>query len=504
MSSSGPTISQQKIMDAAQGNASLREVLQQMAVVSKGIQSVTGTTPIVATKTPGKTNVSAPVPAQATGSFSVLAGNYIVQLVNPGGKSPLSQLQAAQAAQTLSPLQPVTPIYHQIRVSTSPAFNVNSNTQTFGGTTGSTQVYWTLTGLGSGTWYVQFRSSYDGINFNTWKNANGGSALGKLVDQVTLESAGISDWALFSVPGPMVMGVGIGLVEDQGIFPLAEQLYSSGMFAIAGPNGFSPNGNAVFGALLCDVDLQIPSGVTAGTPDYPVEIRMLYGVDSSTETVSGSANVFAICVDPTSTAVKFYPLGLSGNWAVIRLPGGARIAIGQGKCANGATIAVPSALTWISGTNMISICSLTDAIDLGVMTGYSQCQLSGLTMEANYLTPSNTNAPTTANWLAIAWEPGVDITTVGGNKFLTIPLQGGHAITIGAGQTASGTAISLPTGYTVDQMMSICTPGGSDNSGHHLRGVAECAMFDLIPILSYSDNTNNWSGAVNWMVAAWK
>ena len=123
----GPQISQQKILAASQGDsAALLEVLQQMAQVSTQQQAVTGTTP---TSTPAnQVSPAARIPAQATGSVSILGGSYIVQIVNPGGTSPLSQLQAAQQASTatsVTPLQPVTPIYHQIRVSTSPAFNVN-------------------------------------------------------------------------------------------------------------------------------------------------------------------------------------------------------------------------------------------------------------------------------------------------------------------------------------------------------------------------------------------
>ena len=205
-----PTISNQKILAASRGNQDLYEVLKAVGVVSNQQQTVTGTTPTSA-PVAGQPNPAALVPPQATGSVSLLGSSYIVQIVNPGASNAISQLQAQQAAASatpLTPLQPVKAIYHQIRASTSPAFNVNSNTQTFGGNTGNAQVYWTLTGLGTGTWYFQFRSSYDGINFNTWKNANTGSALGGLIDEVTEENVGDANWALFALPGNMIAGIG--------------------------------------------------------------------------------------------------------------------------------------------------------------------------------------------------------------------------------------------------------------------------------------------------------
>jgi hypothetical protein len=516
----GPIISRQKVLAAAQGNTNLLEVLQQIAQTTEQQQIATGTAPRaggnagVAVAGPAIKKVSVSVPPQATGTVSMLGGAYVVQLVNPGAASPVSRLQAAQAAgraTQLTPLQPIISIYHQIRVSTSPAFNVNSNTQTFGGNTGSTQTYWTLTGLGTGTWYVQFRSSYDGVNFNTWKNANSGTALGGLVNQVTTENAGNSEWALLTLPGSLIMGVGAGIVADATVFDLPSQLVSSGMLAIAGPNGYTANNNAVYGVTLCDVDIQVPStglaGVT-GAPDFPVEIRMQYGVSGSSAVVPGLANVFAIGFAPTDDEnVTFYEEGGASGavWSTVRLPGGARVAIGQGKNAHGAHIWVPASLAWISGTRMISICSLTDAVDTSlVLTGYNKNQLSGLTMQAQYLDAHGATFNTSANWLAVAWEAGTDVEMVAGANFLKFSLQGGHALVIGAGQCPTSTPITLPAGYTYGSMVGIVTPASSDNSGHHLRGIAQCAFFGLDPILVYSDNSNTWGGDVNWMVAAWK
>ena len=486
----------------------MRDVLTQLLQATQQQQAQSGTTPQAGT-TAGEPNPAASRPPQATGSVSILSKNYVVQLVNPGGTSPISQLQAQQAQGTatpLTPLQPVTPIYHQIRASTSPAFNVNSNTQTFGGNTGSTQTYWTLTGLGTGTWFIQFRSSYDGINWNAWRNANGGTALGGLINQVTTEDAGNSEWALLTLPGGLVFGVGAAVIEDQEIFDLAEQVFSSGMLAHAAPNGFTANANITFGIVKCEVDLQVPSVPAAGIPDYPVEIRMQYG--SSGYTSPGSANVFAIAFDPTNENVTLYPEpGGSTVWAVFRLPGGARIAIGQGKNSDGNTIWTPPSLTWLSSARSMGIATPTGATGPGSqpLTGINECHLTGFTLASKYQGDGGATWSSDANWLCIAWEQGAPVQTVGGHPFLTIPLQGGHSMVIGGGTSPNATLLTMPAGYTNAQnTLSIATPDGCDPVGNHLRGVQQCSLIGFETSLFYSDGSNTWSGNVSWMIAAWK
>jgi hypothetical protein len=503
-----PAISSQKLLAASQGNPDLLEVLRSIQGVSTLQQAVTGTTPTAA-PVAGQPSPAAPVPPQATGTASLLGTSYVVQIVNPGATSPISQLQNQQQtanATPLTPLQPVKAIFHQIRASTSPAFNVNSNTQLFGGNTGSPQVYWTLTGLGSGTWFFQFRSSYDGINFNTWKNVNGGTALGGLVNEVTVESpGGGAEWALFTLPGGLTMGVGAAELADGAQFNLATQLYSSAMFALAGPNGFSGQGNAISGFALSDVDL-VPSTLPpVGIPDLPVVMRMQMAIAQTTSVFPAYGTIFAIAFDPSNPNVTVYPVA-GGSWAVFILPGGGRIAIGQGKTVDGSAIPTPAAVTWINGARVLSVCSLTDAtLNLNPITGINQAQLSGLTAEGSYLdTAGNPVTGQEVNWLAIAYQAGVDVSTIGSMTFLQIPLQGGHAVVFGAGQVASGTPITLPAGFTSANGIRICTPGSCANTGHHLRGVQTCAMFGLTPELTYTDNTNVYSGNVNIMGMWWK
>jgi len=496
------------MIQAAGGNPALLDLLTQIAETTAQAQAATGTTPVAGSQE--TQSATAPVPPQARGYVSEVTGVYTVQIVNPGASSPLSQLQSA--AQGYTAPQPTKPIFHQVRASTSPAFNVNSNTQTFGGDTGSTQTLFTLNGLGAGTWYFQFRSSFDGVNFNTWKNANGGTALGGLVNQVTELSAAFSEWAIFSLPGDQTMGIGEGLLADSEVMgiPPGYNLYSSGLLGLAGPNGFPAQGNGVSGMTLSDVEIENGSGAApAGQiPDYPVLIRSQMAQASTTNVLPSNASVLAFAFNPTSKNVKLFP-GASGTvWARFRLPGGARFAIGAGKNLDGTEIWTPPSETWMSAARMISICSLTDTpLDQPPITGFGECQLSGFTAQGRYmLDDGSLTSPgvQNVNWLAICWEQGAPVRAIGTGKFLTIQLQGDHSVVIGAGQSASGAAISLPAGYTADQMLGLVTPGGSDNSGRHLRGVLTCAFSGLMPILTYTDNVNYWSGTTNWMVAAWK
>jgi hypothetical protein len=513
-------ISQQKILAASQGDqTALREVLDAVNVSVNTQQEVTGTTPVAA-PVAGQPNPAAPVPPQATGSVSQLGTSYVVQLVNPGATNPISQLQSAQQDSTatfLTPLQPVKTIFHQIRASTSPAFNVNSNTQMFGGNTGNAQVYWTLAGLGSGTWYFQFRSTYDGINFNTWKNVNSGTGIGGLINQVTEENVGDANWALFSLPGGMVAGVGEGLCEDGSIFELATPLYSSGLFAIAGPNGAPVLTSDTCGVTECNLALQEETGGAgvAGTPDFPVQVEMEYGISGALPAfMSGIATVFGIAVDPTNENVTFFPQGgttptTKSNWAVVQLPGGAKIAIGQGLNNHGDTIWTPPSLSWLSGTRMLSISSFTGATDISYVPDgyYANAINSSFVLSAQYHDTNGDIWATKANWLVIAWQPGATTLSAGGNTFLVLNLQGGHAVIIGAGTAASGTLVTLPTGYFADKMLGIVVPNGGivNPSNHNLSGIAECSFDGTYLQLFYADNTGHtWTGNVSWMLSAWK
>jgi hypothetical protein len=111
---------------------------------------------------------------------------------------------------------------------------------TFGGTAGSTQTYWTLTNLPAGQYYFQIRSSYDGVNFNLWRNANGGQTVTTQPDGVTVEQVTNGVFGLFELPGAQLVAFGPGLASSGNTFGVPTELYSSAMQAIPGPDGFVP------------------------------------------------------------------------------------------------------------------------------------------------------------------------------------------------------------------------------------------------------------------------
>jgi hypothetical protein len=504
------TVSQQKIESAAQGNAaSLREVLNQLQQTTVETQTVIGT--VVSSTSP---NSSAPVPPQATGSVSLLEKSYILQIVNPGATSPISAIQAAQAGQNATAatnLQAVKSIFHQIRASTSPAFNVNSNTQTFGGDTGSAQTNYTLTGLGTGRWYFQFRSTYDGVNFNQWKNLNQGTS----ISEITVEAETNAVWAVFTLPGDETIGIGQGFGADGATIGLPpNSLYTSAMFSLVTPNGFNTEPPQVTNIASSKIVLQKPTGpITAtGTQDYPALISMKYGDRNFPQsTYSGNANFFGIAFDPTGQNATIYDSadGVS-SWVVITLPGGSKIAFGSGNTADGGTIYVPTETPWITASNLLIIPTIQDGGGSGHGAhGVKFCSVTGLTVAAQYddfSSGSNTWSGT-ANWLAVAWTPGLVTQSVSNGEFLIISLADGNKIAFGAGQAMnSGASFDLPAGFTTDKMLAIATPSGQTGSNDNvMHCVANCAISGTTATLIYIDGSgNSWSGSVNWFAFCWQ
>lgn len=505
----GPQISQQKILAASQGDQSaMLEVLQSIGHVSVQQQTVTGTTPTGTTA--GKVNKNAPVPPQATGSVSLLNKSLIVEIVNPGATSPISQLQAAQAAQNATPasaVQPVKSIYHQIRVSTSPAFNVNSNTQVFGGNTGAAQTYWTLTGLGTGNWFVQFRSTYDGINFNTWKNADRGSS--GSVSSITVQSETNSVWATFNLPGNELVSVGAGFTADQGSFGVPQGLYSSAMMALASPNGFNTLPPQVSNIPLCNVTVPPANSGSVGVPDFLPVVNMKYGGRSYPQsTYSGNANIFAIAFDPTGNNCTVYnsPDGLS-SWAVFTLPGGSKLGIGKGSGADGDSIFVPSQTPWITSSNMLSIVTVQGGNGTGRgMGGINAATLSGLTINASYRNYDSSDTWSgTGIWLAVAWMPGAITVTTQGGKWVVVSMGNGNHITFGSGVLASGSAFGFPMSYGQLQFLSFASPASfTGNHDNALHVISNCDVAGTTVQLAYIDGSgNSWNGNVNWFSFGW-
>ncbi len=487
----------QKINEAAGDNVALREILQSFANTSNLQTDATNTTS-------GKN-----VPQQAKATVSYLKGSYEVQIVNPGAASPVSALQAAQSASNATQntvIAPVVAIYHQIRVATSPRFSVNDNVQVFGGDTGSTQTYWTLTGLGSGRFYFQIRSSYDGVNWNIWRNANGGQTITKQPGGITTEKTTNGVFGLFTFPGQQLAAFGAGFASDGDTFGVPVELYTSAMQAIAGPNGFaSSNGNVAHGILEDSITIVTPSNpAVSGPPDFPTLVSMKYQ-DGSGNKWSGNANLFAFCYDPLGANVSEETTA-DGIWVDFVLPGGAHLSIGSGLTADGANIALPATMPWVDGTHMLSIVSPANGLSSSHQArGVAQATITGTTMHCEFGDNSGNLWPSTGNWFAIAWTPGLTFTPVSGGSWLLITLPDGTKIAIGAGGGPAGSSMTLPAGFTSDQMLAIATPASAAAVGHPMSGIVQCAIAGTLLELVYRDESGNyWGGDVNWFAFAWQ
>lgn len=506
-------IPQQKIDAAVKGDQqAMREIL-------KGLANTTGLQTTV-TNTGGKN-----VPMQGKASVSFLNSTYIVQIQNPGAVSPTSALQAAQAgaAATLNTnVAPVTPIYYQIRVGTSPAFSISSNVQVFGGDTGSTQTYWELSGLGSGRFYFQIRSSYDGVNWNLWRNANGGQTITPGISGVTTEQRNNALWAAFTLPGGELCAFGAGFVADGGSFDVAENLYTSAMLAIPGPNGFTQTGNLSHGIRQNAIAIAtptVPQGLT-GPADYPTVVGEKYE-DGEGHIWSGDANIFGFAFDPLGTNVVLYSTP-QGVWAVFTLPGGAQMAVGAGVVPNGTALVPPTAaqgsvpvnsagrvppggLDWIAGSDLLGIVTPNNAFSSGNHAhGVNQSGFTGLTVTATFEDGEGHIWGGTVNWFAVAFSPGINFETVTGGKFAVFDLPGGTKVGIGNWSVPSGTSFGLPVGFSAENTVSIAVPAGLNDTGHAMSGVARCDVVGTLANLAYQDGAANfWTGQVAGFTFCW-
>jgi hypothetical protein len=475
----------QKIIDASGGNNSLREVLQQIAAAQQATQQVTNT-------------ASKNTPPQASGQVSYLNPNYVVQITLPGAIAPTSVLQAAQIAQNQTPTANVTAIYHQIQAANSPSFSESSNVTLFGGTTGSTQTYWTIANLAAGQWYFRFRSSYDGINWNQWKNANGGRALNGTAESVTVEQVTNCVAAVFQLPGSETVAFVSGLVSDQGSFSLPEYLFTGSMASTVAPNGFKNTGHPAHG-FVCSLGYAgtlPPSAVSA----YPPLITMEYS-DNSGNTWPGSANIFAFAWNPLGTNQSVFQTPY-GNWAIFTLSGGAQIAIGSGVIPNGGTIAFPSGF---SSAAWIPVVSPNTGFSAGNDAHGVTCTLAGATVTSQFADGSGDTWPCTANWFAVAFSQGLTVETVSGNLFLVISTPGGSKVAIGSGTTSSGSLFALPAGFTFANSLVFAAPSTFVMTGNQMSGIAICGADDGYCQLTYNDGSGDtWGGTIGWFCFAWQ
>ena len=144
------------------------------------------------------------------------------------------------------------------------------------------------------------------------------------------------------------------------------------------------------------------------------------------------------------------------------------------------------------------------------MHGIWECALSGLDVQMEYGdNDSGTGNIWTgsANWLAVAWTPGLATEAVAGGEFLVIKLTAGNRIAFGAGTLAAGAALGIPAGFTAANLLTIATPASFQSSGAHIAcGVYACAIEDgVYSHLLYTDQDENlWYGNVNWFAFCWE
>lgn len=488
----------QKIEDASGGNAQLREILQSL--------TNTGNLQITATNTGGKN-----APPQVRADVSYLKSVYYVTVTNPGAIPPVSGLQANQAVQGSSQqsnIAPVTPIYHQIRVATSPRFSISDNVQTFGGDTGSTQTYWEISSLGTGRWYFQIRSSYDGSTWNLWRNANGGQTITGGQNGITVEAVTNGVAALFTLPGDQLLAVIGAYAFDGQPVGVPSSLYTSALQAIAGPNGytFQPS-NLAHGIIADAVAVQVPNPEppTDGPPDFPLVVAMKYQ-DGSSNIWQGSANCFMLAYDPLGTNVTEETTA-DGVWVDFILPGGAHFSVGTGVTNDGSAIALPSTMPWVDPSRFLSIVSPALGFDATRQArGITQARITAGVMHCQFEDTTAHAWSSTGNWFVVSWSPGFSL--IGG--FLVFTLPSGQRVAFGSGSGANGSTIALPSWATMDKMIDMATPASADATSHPMAGVFKCDVATNLgpaPVLqlTYDDTQgNSWSGNVNWMVFVWE
>lgn len=506
-------VSNQKITAAAAGDkVALREILESLTSNTVNQQQATST------------GAGVNVPQQAKATVSFLAGNYVVEIQNPGTVTPTSALQAAQAGaaqNSQTNLGPIVSIFHQIRAATSPNFSISSGVTTFGGTTGSTQTFWTISNLAAGQYYFQIRSSFDGVNWNLWRNANGGQLINSRPEGVTVEAATNTAWALFALPGQQLVAFGAGLVPDQGTFGVPSDLFTSAMAAIPGPNGFQhQSSNLAHGIIEESVKLVTPTDTSGliGVPDFPPLVTMQYK-DGVGNVWSGNCNLFTFACDPLGKNVKILSTP-QGTWYVFTLPGGAKLAIASGTLNDGDTLDVPAGLGFaVAAAN--SIAQVTPLSGYSAGTQAHGINISnfdaGLVAHINFRDGGATIWSSTGNFFVIAWSPGFPVSIVSGGKFLVFDTPSGTRVGIGGGRVgtvATGSLqFALPAGFGFDgsKTLTFAAPNDFNDTGHPMAGVFACSAtavpgsLDVTCQLEYTDTESNfWDGDINWLCFCWE
>lgn len=472
------------IEEASGGNAALRNLLTQLAQQAG--------TQIAKTTTSNK-----PAPKQATATVTFSNPFYVVDITNPESQSAASTQQAAQqtAAASIGANANLAIIYNQVRVARSKLFDAASDVQTYGGDSGTTQTQFVIPGLDSSLgWYFQVRSSFDGNTWNQWKTINSPADVN--ANGVSLQPVANGSYAMFELPGSQTVGFGVMVQFDQSTVVSGPGTSLQDSVGIVGPNGFTDTGHHAHGINAAGIDV---NGV----------VSMSYA-DNDSNVWSGSGNCLLFGWGSTGQSAKAVAVS-GGNFIVLTLPGGNKIAIGSGKVASGSAFGLPPGF---SSSNCMAICSPASTYSTDDSAhGISEASVSGTTCTIGYSDNSGGNWSGDALWFAIAWSPALqaNLVSVSDGQYLILHTPSGD-IAIGMGSCASGSAIPLPSGYSfledgdIVKAIAFASPASYQETGNDMHGVQLCSVNQNgVTILVYEDGEGNqWSGNVNWFCMAWK
>lgn len=477
-------VGNENIAQASAGNPALQAVLQQLTNAANAQATQTNTS--------GKNS-----PNQSNATISFQNPLYIVTITDPGGATALSLAQQAQiaASQSLGSNPTQSNIFHQVQAATSVLFDAPSGLMTYGGDTGNLQTQFIIGGLDpTKAWYFRLRTSYDGNIWNTWKLIN---PLATTVNPnaTTLEPVAGGQWAGITLLGGQQVGFGIGQLANGLEIQTADGVLMANTIGVAAPAGYGDTGFEVYGIAECDINA--------------LGVVTLTYTDNGAHLWTGNANYLTFGWAVGAQNISEQKTADGGEWVVLTLPGGSRIAIGSGKLPYGATFDVPLGFT---AANSMGVCT-PEVADLSSHPAYGVYQATVVAGVCSLQFADSTGHiwNSSANWFALAWEPSLSmgLVTVTGGTYLKIPTLSGP-IMIGVGQGHSGTIMPLPAGYTYPKCLAFSTPAAFDNYLQYaMHGVDTCQIdaglttsVGTITCL-YGTVTGKRTGAAAWFAVAW-
>jgi hypothetical protein len=468
------------VEEASGGNPALREVLRQLTAQMSTQITKTSTAPKGA-------------PKQASATVTFASPFYVVNITNPESQRAASTQQASQQNTTpeIGANASQSVVYNQVRAANSLFFDAAGNVVVYGGDNGSPQTQFVITDLDTSKgWYFQVRSSFDGQTWNQWKTI--GSILNENPLAVTQIPLATGSYVQFYLAGEQKIGIGIENIFDQSVITPVAGATMLETLGIAGPNGFTDAGHHC-------------NGINAG-----IDVNGVVTMNYVSADESGTASCLLFGWDPKGANFSTQSV-TGGTWAIFTLSGGTQIAFGSGKVPGGSAFGVP---TGFSTANMMAICTPASSYSTAHPAhGVAQASVSGSTCTITYTDGSGDSWGGDALWFAIAWSPALqaNVQTVSGGQYLVLHTPSGD-IALGMGTIASGSILSLPSGYSfqvannVPKAIAFASPASYNETGNDMHGVQLCAVNQNgQAILVYSDGEGNqWDGNVNWFCMAWK